>query len=201
MSGPQAVYKSNPGTVIVCRKRGTSGQERIQHIKYLHCQFHKHISEVEFGSYASSLELFSNFPMRQRAISVLFPDFRLEAGKPLSSGRVCSSHGAHKRLCESAENVLGVLLFSSMRQVKLSVNQQNPKAYQNGWFSKWHSQRALRDVTLPRGESSRPRLPPHCLAVTFNSRLPSPKVSLEMPPKLPLPTRKVLFPLSNLPPQ
>ena len=35
---PQAVYKSNPGTVTVCRKRGASGQEKIQYIKYLHCQ-------------------------------------------------------------------------------------------------------------------------------------------------------------------
>ena len=32
-SGRQAVYKSNPGTVIVCRKRGASGQEKIQYIK------------------------------------------------------------------------------------------------------------------------------------------------------------------------
>ena len=29
----------HPGTVIVCRKRGASGQQKIQYIKYLHCQF------------------------------------------------------------------------------------------------------------------------------------------------------------------
>ena len=28
ISGRQAVYKSNPGTAIVCRKRGPSGQEK-----------------------------------------------------------------------------------------------------------------------------------------------------------------------------
>ena len=36
---PQAIYKSNPGTVIVFRKRGPSEQTKIQYIKYLHCQW------------------------------------------------------------------------------------------------------------------------------------------------------------------
>ena len=39
ISGRQAVYKSNPGTVIVCRNRGASEQEKIQYIKHLHFQF------------------------------------------------------------------------------------------------------------------------------------------------------------------
>ena len=38
ISGRNAVYKSNTGTVTVCRKQGASGQEKIQYIKYLHCQ-------------------------------------------------------------------------------------------------------------------------------------------------------------------
>ena len=38
LSARRAVYKSNPGTVTVCRKRGASEQEKIQYIKYVHCQ-------------------------------------------------------------------------------------------------------------------------------------------------------------------
>ena len=41
ISGREAVYKSNPGTVIVCRKWGASEKEKIQYIKYLHCQVHQ----------------------------------------------------------------------------------------------------------------------------------------------------------------
>ena len=38
ISGRQAVYKSNPGTATVCRKRGAAEQEKVQHIKSLHDQ-------------------------------------------------------------------------------------------------------------------------------------------------------------------
>ena len=37
------------------------------------------------------------------------------------------------------------------------------------------------------------KLPPHCLAATLNLQLPSPKWSLKMPPKLPLPRKRVFF--------
>ena len=33
ISGRQAMYKSNPGTLILCRKWGASGQEKVQYIK------------------------------------------------------------------------------------------------------------------------------------------------------------------------
>ena len=47
---PQAVYKSNPGTVVVSHKRGASGQEKIQHIKNLaQCQ-KQHLPEFPFGA-------------------------------------------------------------------------------------------------------------------------------------------------------
>ena len=36
-------------------------------------------------------------------------------------------------------------------------------------------------------DASRQKLTPHCLAAIFDSQLPSPKLSLKMPPKLPLP--------------
>ena len=35
---PPGSHKSNPGTVTVCCKRGASGQEKTQYIKYLHSQ-------------------------------------------------------------------------------------------------------------------------------------------------------------------
>ena len=51
ISGRQAVYKSNPGNMTVCRKREASGQGKIQYIKYLHCQ--KILGELIFGSLLS----------------------------------------------------------------------------------------------------------------------------------------------------
>ena len=38
-----------------------------------------------------------------------------------------------------------------------------------------------------RVNASRQKLTPHCLATIFDSRFPSPKLSLKLPPKLPLP--------------
>ena len=61
------------------------------------------------------------------------------------------------------------------------------------------AQRALRDILMPRGK----KMTPHCLATIFDSQLPSPKLSLKMPPKLPLPPQKRAFLplLSKLPPR
>ena len=52
--------------------------------------------------------------------------------------------------------------------------------------------------TYPEGlarhlDASRQKLTPHCLAAIFDSQLPSPKLSLKMPPKLPLPHKRGLF--------
>ena len=41
--------------------------------------------------------------------------------------------------------------------------------------------------------ASRQKVTPHCLAATFDSRLPSPKLPLQMPPKLPLPPQERAF--------
>ena len=51
------------------------------------------------------------------------------------------------------------------------------------------SQRALRDILMPRGKN----WTPHCLAAIFDSRIPSPKLYLKMPPKLPLPHNRGHF--------
>ena len=40
---------------------------------------------------------------------------------------------------------------------------------------------------------SRQKLSPHCLEATFDSQLPSPKLSSKMPPKLSLPHKRGLF--------
>ena len=42
-------------------------------------------------------------------------------------------------------------------------------------------------------DASRQKLTPHCLAAIFDSQLPSPKLSLKMPPKLPLPHKRGHF--------
>ena len=42
-------------------------------------------------------------------------------------------------------------------------------------------------------DASRQKLTPHCLAAIFDSQLPSPKLSLKMPPKLPLPHNRGHF--------
>ena len=42
-------------------------------------------------------------------------------------------------------------------------------------------------------DASRQKLTPHCLAAIFDSQLPSPKLSLKMPPKLPLPHNRGQF--------
>ena len=42
-------------------------------------------------------------------------------------------------------------------------------------------------------DASRQKLTPHCLAAIFDSQLPSPKLSLKMPPKLPLPHNRGIF--------
>ena len=42
-------------------------------------------------------------------------------------------------------------------------------------------------------DASRQKLTPHCLAAIFDSQLPSPKLSLNMPPKLPLPHNRGHF--------
>ena len=42
-------------------------------------------------------------------------------------------------------------------------------------------------------DASRQKLTSHCLAAIFDSQLPSPKLSLKMPPKLPLPHKRGLF--------
>ena len=44
---------------------------------------------------------------------------------------------------------------------------------------------------------SRQKLTPYCLAAVFDSQLPSPKLSLKVPPKLPLPHKKGHFLLSQ----
>ena len=41
-------------------------------------------------------------------------------------------------------------------------------------------------------DAARQKLTPHCLVAIFDSQLPSPKLSLTMPPKLPLPRREVV---------
>ena len=51
-----------------------------------------------------------------------------------------------------------------------------------------NSQRAVRDILMPRG-----KLTLHCLAAIFDSQLPSPKLSLKMPLKLPLPHNRGHF--------
>ena len=49
-------------------------------------------------------------------------------------------------------------------------------------------------------DASRQKLTPHCLAAIFDSQLPSPKLSLKMPPELPLPhNRGHLFLFQNCP--
>ena len=49
-------------------------------------------------------------------------------------------------------------------------------------------------------DASRQKLTPHCLEAIFDSQLPSPKLSLKMPPKLPLPhSRAHFFPFQNCP--
>ena len=48
-------------------------------------------------------------------------------------------------------------------------------------------------------DASRQKLTPHCLVAIFDSQLPSPKLSLQMPPKLPLPTREGFFFFQNCP--
>ena len=55
-----------------------------------------------------------------------------------------------------------------------------------------------RYFALPEGparhlDASRQKLTPHCLAAIFDSQLPSPKLSLQMPPKLPLPHNRGHF--------
>ena len=42
-------------------------------------------------------------------------------------------------------------------------------------------------------DASRQKLTPHCLAAIFDSQLPLPKLSLKMPPKLPLPHNRGHF--------
>ena len=42
-------------------------------------------------------------------------------------------------------------------------------------------------------DASRQKLTPHCLATIFDSHLPSPELSLKMPPKLPLPHNRGHF--------
>ena len=42
-------------------------------------------------------------------------------------------------------------------------------------------------------DASRQKLTPHCLAAIFDSQLPSPKLSLKVPPKLPLPHNRGHF--------
>ena len=54
---------------------------------------------------------------------------------------------------------------------------------------------------LSQDDASRQKLTPHCLAAIFDSQLPSPKLSLKMPPKLPLPHKRGFFLLSKSPPQ
>ena len=58
--------------------------------------------------------------------------------------------------------------------------------------------RAIVGLLHPEGparhlDASRQKLTPHCLAAIFDSQLPSPKLSLKMPPKLPLPRKTGLF--------
>ena len=49
-------------------------------------------------------------------------------------------------------------------------------------------------------DASRQNLTPHCLAAIFDSQIPSPKLSLKMPPKLPLPrSRGHFFLFQNCP--
>ena len=43
------------------------------------------------------------------------------------------------------------------------------------------------------------KLTPHCLAAIFDSHLPSPKLPLKMPPKLPLPHKRAFFFFQNCP--
>ena len=58
--------------------------------------------------------------------------------------------------------------------------------------------RALRDRLMSRGK----KLSPHCLEAIFDSQLPSPKLSLKMPPKLSLPHKRGLLILfQKLPPR
>ena len=56
----------------------------------------------------------------------------------------------------------------------------------------------FRLAAIPEGparhlDASRQKLTPHCLAPIFDSQLPSPKLSLKMPPKLPLPHNRGHF--------
>ena len=53
MFGHQAPYKSNPGTAIFCSKWGASGQEKIQYIKYVHCQITTAASRLQTHAPAS----------------------------------------------------------------------------------------------------------------------------------------------------
>ena len=63
---------------------------------------------------------------------------------------------------------------------------------------KTHCDHFLRFKDFPRGparhlDALRQKLTPHCLAAIFDSQLPSPKLSLKMPPKLPLPHNRGHF--------
>ena len=55
------------------------------------------------------------------------------------------------------------------------------------------TQRALRGILNQNLDASWQKLTPRCLAAIIDSQLPSPKLSLKMPPKLPLPHKRGLF--------
>ena len=78
------------------------------------------------------------------------------------------------------------------------------------YSGKMHLIRALRDckqrsLTVSKKaptvskKASPQKLPPHCLETIFDSRFASPNLSPKMPPKLSLPPREGIFPLSKLP--
>ena len=82
------------------------------------------------------------------------------------------------------------------------IGTDTPKFVPPRWgrppFDPTQTQRALRDILMSRGKNwlptvSRQKLAPHCLAAIFDSELPSPKLSLKMPPKLPLPHKRGHF--------
>ena len=87
----------------------------------------------------------------------------------------------------TAGRARGILGFKGRAFLTLLFTGQNAKFVIFAASKPPSSQRALRDVYVPQ------KLAPHRLAAILDSQLPSPKLSLKMPPKLPLPHKSRLF--------
>ena len=86
-----------------------------------------------------------------------------------------------------APGSLKVLLFP------LLLNEVQNKGYKRGTAFPLSSAPVVQSYWAWNLDASRQKLTPHCLAGIFDSQLPSPKLSLKMPPKLPLPHKRGPF--------